>query len=272
MRLVPPSPPDLAAAWARRGADPKWPASGVTRFRDLLLLRVGDLIMVIACDSNAGIGDQLTDVIRQPLRMTGYAAAKVPLMEVLAAGARPVVLVNNLSCALDGPGQEMLAGIEDCLRLAAAYPVITGSDETNIATTQSGIGITVIGLAEPDGLLLGGATPGDVIAVVGRPMDGLVIPYQETDPDIATPRDVMVLAASSLVHEVLPVGSKGVGYEANQLARTSGLAFVSCPNGIDVTRSAGSSTCVLVACPPHHADRLAELTSLPIAIIGHLRT
>lgn len=262
-------PMDLAHA-LRDGGD-SWPAQAVTRFRDLLLTRHGDLITVIACDSNAGIGDQPADVLRQSARNTGYAAAKVPLMEVLAAGAAPVVLVNALGSDRRGAGRDVVAGIEDCIRLSGHRPVVTGSDETNIVTVQSSVGVTVIGVTTADRLRLGRARPGDDVVVVGRPMDGLQVPYDERDPTVVTPREVAALVASALVHEVLPVGSRGVQAEAGELARTAGLVFEEHPGDIDLAISAGSSTCVLVACRPEHTRQIAQLVPQTTTIIGRLR-
>lgn len=263
-------PMDVALAWRERTRGPNWPSQAVRRFRDLLLLRQGPVVFVVACDSNAGIGDRPADLLRQPARLTGFAAAKVPLMEVLAAGASPVVLVNNLSCSLSDSGGEILAGIKDCLRLSRQNPVITGSDETNIPTTQSGVGITVIGIAEADSLLLGRAQDRDRVVLVGRPMDGLQERYEENGPDVVTPADVSTLVTSGLVREVLPVGSKGVGYEADQLARTSHLNFKAGTSDVDLSLSAGSSTCILVSCSAEAIPEITNIIAHPLTVVGSL--
>jgi hypothetical protein len=263
-------PIDIALAWRERSRDGDWPSRAVRPFRDLLLMREGALVLVIACDSNAGIGDRPGDVLRQPARLTGFAAAKVPLMEVLAAGASPVVLVNNLSCSLSDSGGEVVAGIQDCLRLCDQHPVITGSDETNIPTTQSGVGITVIGVSEADSLLLGRANARDRVVLVGQPMDGLRVRYEENGPEVVTPADVSTLVSSGLVHEVLPVGSKGIGYEADQLARTAQLNFQAGTSDVDLSLSAGSSTCVLVSCSDEAIPEISKLIAHPLTVVGTL--
>lgn len=262
--------PDLGEGWARRDSDPGWPSSSVTRFRDLLLTRTDGLVTVIACDSNAGIGDRPADVIRQPARDTGFGAAKVPLMEVLSSGATPIILVNNLSCALSGGGEEIVAGIRDCIELSGHRVVVTGSDETNVPTVQTGVGITVIGVASPDQLLLGGARAGDSVIVVGTPMDGIAVPYAETDPEVVTPREVAAIVRSGVANEILPVGSRGVAYEAGELARTAGLRLDLHPTDVDLRLSAGSSTCILVACPSDDLPRLAELVPQSLTVVGEL--
>ena len=256
---------------ARRAGGPRWPADAVARVRDLLVTRHGGTVTVVACDSNAGIGDQPGDIIRQPARVTGTSAAKVPLMEVLAAGAAPVIVVNTLGCALDGPGAEIVAGIEDCVRSTGHHPVITGSDETNVATGQTSVGVTVIGVVDEASLRLGLAREGDLVAVVGVPMDGVEVPYDESDALVVTPRDVVALAARpDVAREILPVGSRGVRHEAGALARTAGLAFDEVGSSVAMTRSAGSSTCVLVACDPGRLDELATLVAQPVTVVGRL--
>jgi len=60
------------------------------RFRDLTLVSLlGDLHLVIACDSNASIGEKPNDGLAKPYAEVGVSALKVPMMEVLAAGAVP---------------------------------------------------------------------------------------------------------------------------------------------------------------------------------------
>src|SRR5690606_41035873 len=103
--------------------------------------------------------------------------------------------------------------------------LLTGSTEDNALTTQSGIGITVIGLATEERLRLGRTRPGDAVLCVGIPKNGVDVPYSEYDSDIATIRTVLTLAGMEEVHEILPAGSKGALYEANELARQVGHEF-----------------------------------------------
>ncbi|GAB2486987.1 transcriptional regulator [Jatrophihabitans fulvus] len=249
------------------------PASdAVARVRDLLLTRQGRLVTVIACDVNAGIGDLPDDRLHQPPRDTGFAAAKVPLMEVMAAGARPVVLIDTLGMdRTSASGRAVLLGIADCVALSGHRPVVTGSDETNIATTQTSVGVSVVGVAADDELRLGDAQPGDTVYVVGTPKDGLTVPYAESDPDVVTPREVAALLSLADVHEILPVGSRGVAREAADLAALAGLRLELIDgHGIDVTISAGSSTCVLVSAPSGAGDAIAAATGMPVDAVGRL--
>lgn len=242
----------------------------VRRFRDVLYWFDGASAYVLACDSNAGIGERPHDELRQPPTETGYSAAKVALIEVLAVGATPIVLANALGGPRDEYGQQVLAGIQAAIDEVDSEIVLTGSDETNVPTRQTAVGITVIGRAPADELRLGGASAGDAVVCVGTPKDGLAVPYHEGDPDIANVRDVQAAARSRFVHEVLPVGSRGVAYEAHNLAAgASGrLRFFDTP--LDLGISAGSSTSFLAALP---ADAVAELERIvrpTVTVIGEI--
>jgi selenophosphate synthetase-related protein len=239
--------------------------------RDLALFEVAGLTLVVACDANASTGMKPNDRLQQDPAITGYSAAKVPLMEVLASGATPLLLVNNLCCELEPYGRRILDGIHQALRETVGGVVIAGSDETNMPTTQTGVGVTVIGAGRTGDLLLGRARHGDVVACAGVPKDGLSAPYTEGEPGIATVRHVVAAVQSALVHEVLPVGSRGVRCEALELADVAGLKLEFGDERVDLRRSAGASTCFLVATPAEHLGPLRELLGLPVERVGELR-
>jgi hypothetical protein len=242
----------------------------VHRFRDVLYWVDGPTAYVLACDSNAGIGQRPHDSLRQPPVETGYSAAKVALMEVLAVGATPFVLTNALGGPLDDYGQQVLAGINAAVDEVDAAVAITGSDETNVPTLQTAVGVTVIGHAQAASLRLGGTAIGDAVLCVGVPKDGLLVPYAEGDADIANLSDVQNASRIDAVHEVLPVGSRGVAYEAAKLADgVNGVVRFS-PSAIDLTASAGSCTCFLVAVAPTAVGVLAPVVRTPVTVIGHI--
>jgi AIR synthase related protein len=232
----------------------------VHRFRDILYWVDGGNAYVLACDSNAGIGQRPNDMLRQTPFETGYSAAKVPLLEVLATGAVPFVLTNALGGPRDDYGQQLLAGISAAIAEVDAEVALTGSDETNAPTKQTAVGVSVVGRAPVTELRLRGAEPGDVILVVGLPKDGLLVPYTEGDQDIANLRDLQAVARLTFVHELLPVGSRGIAFEAGELAAgASGTVRFRDGVDVDLDASAGSSTCFLVALPPGHAADVAAL-------------
>lgn len=242
-------------------------AGVVQRWRDLLLFRSGATVFVLACDSNASIGHKPHDALQQDPSETGYSASKVPMMEVIAAGATPFVLIDNLCCELEPTGRQLLVGIERLIAESGLDVVITGSDETNMPTVQTGIGVTVIGVAADDELRLGRTAPGDTIYCVGTPADGRRVPFVDGEPGIATPREVLAAATVAGVHEMLPVGSRGVGYEIGQLGGAD-FRLVD-PSPIDLEVSAGPSTCFLVSGRDIDRDELAAAVApCPVAVVA----
>jgi hypothetical protein len=239
-------------------------------FRDIVYWMDAANAYVLACDSNAGIGGRPHDALQQPPTETGYSAAKVALMEVLAVGATPFVLTNALGGPRDDYGQQIIAGIESAIDEVDADITLTGSDETNVPTRQTSVGITVIGRAPVQALRLGGARLGDVVVCIGLPKDGLLVPYTEGDVDIANLRDVHAVNRSSAAHEVLPVGSRGVAYEANKLAADAHGDIRFRESRIDLAASAGSSTCFLVAAAPDEVAALAPAVRPPLTVIGEI--
>jgi hypothetical protein len=244
----------------------------IIRLRDLLYWIDGETAYVLACDSNAGIGRRPADRLDKSPVEVGYSAAKVPLMEILASGATPFLLTDALGGPLDEYGRQVLAGIEAALAEIDADVTLTGSDETNIPTRQTALGVTVLGRTHRSVLRLGTTEPGDAVVAVGRPKDGLLVAYSEGEPEIAGLRDLQAAARLAGVHELLPVGSHGIAYEAGQLAAGIGgrLDLVE-PAPLDLTASAGASTCFLVALPPSHVPDLQAALRPPVAEIGRVR-
>jgi hypothetical protein len=248
-----------------------WTGAGISvrRARDLVLVELPDRTLVIAADSNAAIGDKPGDALAQDPILTGYSAAKVPLMEVLASGATPFLLIDNLCVELEPTGLQILRGIRSALDDAGLEVMVTGSDESNMPTVQTGLGVTVIGAAAPGELRLGDIRPGDELWVVGRRASGLPgDEYAALEAGVARPRSVVDAVAIPGVHEILPVGSHGIAHECRELAADGGVELAWDPDiAADLERSAGASTCFLVAVEPGAAGLLEGL-GLPLERIA----
>ncbi|MEJ5203085.1 MAG: AIR synthase related protein [Anaerolineales bacterium] len=245
----------------------------IRRVRDLVLLRVSeDYVFVIACDSNASIGQKEHDYHKRDYKEVGRCASKVPLMEVIAAGAYPIVVIDNLCVEMEPSGRGILEGIRfEVERLGLdADLVITGSTEKNMVTTQTGLGVTVIGLARHDELKIGVSQPGDLVVCVGFPKSAPTKPFFEGEPDIMDPPSTRKLRKCDFVHEVIPVGSGGVRYEMGVLAEESGCSFVEVESIVDMTHSAGPSTCVLATIPEQFLSVLRERMTHPVNPVGYL--
>lgn len=243
----------------------------ITPFRDLTLVPLGlNETLVIACDSLGGIGPKAHDSVKAPADVVGQYTVRVPLMEVLACGASPFVVVNTLSVEMEPTGRGFIKGIMEELK-AAGLPadlVVTGSTEENVVTSQSGLGVTVIGRASTRELRLGRSQAGNLVVCMGEPKVG---PEVLDDTNKADSALVKKLLAVPSVRETLPVGSRGVLYEAELLAQCSGnrLVLATSPE-IDLQKSAGPATCLLVSVEEDAWIALREVTDLPLFMIGRL--
>lgn len=248
--------------------------------RDVLILRMlNGHLLVIGCDSAGGIGPKPLDKVKVDGYTLGKFTSRVALMEVLATGARPVALVNTLSVEMEPTGGEILRGVKDEAAKAGLDTelAVTGSYEKNIVTEQTGIGVTVLGLAKESELKIGTAQPGDAIVSIGLPKVGdEVVETVQSGKEklLANVTDVIKLLTSDFVHEVLPVGSRGIATEAKTLASGIGcVAMLTKDPKINIAKSAGPSTVVLAAVPKGEIDRLGEnFPKKPINVIGECRS
>lgn len=253
-------------------AQPARPAGLVRQVRDLSVLALtADSVLVVACDSLGAIGPKPGDAVHVTADVVGYFAARVPLLEVLCAGATPVLVVNALAVEWEPTGRAILAGVRDACSEAGldAAAAITGSTEENVATNQTGVGVTVLGVASRSGLRPGTARGGDNLYLIGTPKSAPEQHVERSDPEMVTFADVLALLEQPAVHDLLPVGSRGAQWEARQLADSAHLTLqldttLDAATSALLERSGGPATALLVAASA------TPLTRAPLWYLGRL--
>ncbi|MEL0627392.1 hypothetical protein V6245_10595 [Salinibacterium amurskyense] len=247
----------------------------VRTVRDLTILELDpDRVMVVACDSIGGIGSKPQDSYPATAATVAHFAARVPLIELLAAGAVPQLIVDALSVEMDPTGKEMIEefrNIGNSIGLSSER--ITGSTEDNVTSIATGVGVTVLGLASAHDLRPGTSQDRDNVLCLGLPTSA---PHDEVyvgHPDMV-PLDVLgeVLAIDG-VHDALPVGSHGIRYELAELAATAGLTARETQHALDSTKSGGPASCVLLSLSPEACTTVTALLStrkVPHTLIGTL--
>ncbi|MFZ5754023.1 MAG: hypothetical protein ACOY3J_07250, partial [Bacillota bacterium] len=134
-------------------------------------------------------------------------------------------------------------------------------------------GVVAVGLVPQKDLLLGKAQKEDLVIAFGLPKVGPeVAAGGPDDPEVAKPSLVKNLLKWGYVHELLPVGSKGILYECRELAGTAGLVFqLDHKVTLDVKKSAGPATCLLAAVPSETLSLLKNVKWLvPWQVVGRL--
>lgn len=231
------------------------------KYRDLSILPIShEKWLVIACDSSAGIGEKDEDAVRIDPAVTAAFCLRVPLMELICYGATPIAVIDLIGNEKEPTGDQMLKGIKAELTRAELSTIsLNGSTEENMPTKTSSVGITVIAeitagkenfvMQEPCSLLQ-----------LGEPYVGeMVVKNQHT---IFSYPLVKSLRQEVGVLDMLPVGSKGIRYEAQLMTENSDYQ-VEFLTEADLDCSAGPATVILLAVRPEkEADILARYSDL----------
>mgnify|MGYP000158475790 CR=1 FL=1 len=216
--------------------------------RDISLINIGEnRSLVIACDVSGGIGPKSADKIKVSGELIGHFTTRVALMEVLAVGAQPISIIDTLSVEYQPIGRNIIKGIEKAMEeIGLDKKMLNGSTEDNIETSETGVGITVIGTIQSKNLQINCSNSGDLLVSIGLPMVGQeVLDSPEMKADIFDLKD---LRNKTYVNEIMVVGSKGIKYEADLMAQMSQLKLDYKKGlNLDIEKSAGPATVILVS-------------------------
>ncbi len=198
----------------------------ISKVRDLTLISLDEIsTMVVACDSCGSIGMKSGDALKVPTFYVGKLAVRVPLLEVISAGAEVITVTDAVCNEMEPTGIEIINGIKEELKLAGIKDIVlTGSTEENFKSISTGVGVTVIGIAKNQDLKVNTITKDCTIISLGLPKVGEEIGLIE-DLDIASYKEVRTLLKLEGTYEIVPVGSKGILYEVMELGKNNHMEF-----------------------------------------------
>ena len=245
-----------------------------TRRGDVSILKLPTGHAIVAGSTSSGaVGPKIMDKVKVEGCVLGKFLARVALMDVIATGAFPLLLSVTLGVEKEPTGNEILEGIRREARSIGLDPnqVIMENTEDNFETVQTGVGLTVIGFANEDELRIGKTCPGDLIVAIGKPKVGDEVILAETKGEIADLKSITQLSQRKYAHDIAAVGSFGIADEARMMAYGVGrqLKLVDV-KGLDLIKSAGPATVVLVTVSREKLDDLTALISKPINVIGEI--
>ncbi|QSX08381.1 selenophosphate synthase [Alkalibacter rhizosphaerae] len=218
------------------------------KYRDLQCTRLDEHSeLVVACDSLGGIGPMDLDLVSCPAEISGYFTAMVVLAELLAYGAVPTLVVDNLCFSMEPYGKDALKGIQRALE-ESGYPhcPVTGSTEDNIPVRQTAMGMTILGVASIKQRKKRILQSGDSCYLVGIPLVGNQV--LKNLGNIKTLEHLALFNQLEWIGDLLPVGSKGVRAEMLEMGRTHSKEWQLEEVESDLLeRSAGPATCFLIA-------------------------
>lgn len=221
----------------------------------------------IACDSCGGIGYKEHDLVKASPQLTAYHTGKVVLAELMSMGFTPFILADGLAVEMNNTGRQLIEGFNEVLSKLSFNVHLTGSTEENIKTVQTSMGVTCIGFCSKDKLKFKKTKTGDICLLVGLPMVGnevLQNPDKILDID-----DFEKLYLCDYINEMLPIGSRGIECELNDLLKDNKLKFeYESSISIDLKKSGGPSTSCLVTLRMENLGIIKGIIKKPINVIG----
>jgi hypothetical protein len=229
--------------------------------------------IVVGSTSSGAVGPKSMDEVKVKGHVLGKFLARVALMDVAATGAFPLLLSVTLGVEKEPTGREILEGIKKEAAILGLEPnqVLMENTEENFPTVQTGVGLTVVGFANEEELRLGKTRRGDLLVAVGKPKVGEEVLPAEVRGEIADLRNVTWLSQKKFIHDIVPVGTFGIAYEARMMAYAVGRQLkLAEGTGLDLEKSAGPATVVLVTLDPEKFEDLILLLRTPITVVGEI--
>ncbi|RYG72398.1 hypothetical protein EU245_10475 [Lentibacillus lipolyticus] len=217
----------------------------------VVLPLTADQELVITSDNSGAIGEKPQDEVSTPNTVVGSFACRVAMMECLAAGGEPQTIVMQNFTSHEA-WQDYKHGVEQVLgELSLNQLPITGSTESNVASLQSGLGLTVIGIRRT--AQTSEFSGDEEFAVIGAPLVGNEVIDQ---PDKIAPLSVFQrLCQLESVKALRPAGSKGIAAAWREWTEREDKLEAR----IDLDKSAGPATCFLVAFDKGNAAEIREI-------------
>lgn len=234
--------------------------------RDVEVVQIDSKYSIVtACDSCGGIGLKQNDVVKVSPYITGRFTARVVLMEVLSVNAVPKTISVAISNEPNPTGDEIINGVLDELKAANLGSISMAiSTEKNIETSQTALGITVVGLCENYKIRAAKSRSGDFIYCLGIPKVGNEI-NGLYDNEIVQLNCIKELMKLNEINDIIPIGSKGILEEIEMLCKNVNCKFIYEPDGyVDMYKSSGPSTCLVFTCNEH--INLSFLAQNPIKL------
>lgn len=207
--------------------------------RDVIIFERNDEILAVACDSAASIGSKPMDKVKCDNYLLGYYTARVAVLELICINAKPIC-ISCPSCLDDKATIEAVKGVKEFAKINN----IIVSSEKNFEVVQSGFSVTAVGYCNKKDLRIKRTRKDDLLYLLGKPYVGDEVIKAHEKGLIPSLEDVKSLMKIKCLHEIIPVGSKGIEYESKVLAEDSNLK-VKLKELSYLKKSAGPSTCLL---------------------------
>lgn len=241
----------------------------IKQIRDISLIDIDEnRYLGVACDSCGAIGEKEHDVVKASPIIVGEQTAKVVLAELLSMGFEPILLSDGLSVEMEDTGKKIIEGFKKTMnQLKHSKVHLTGSTEENMKTVQTSMGVTGIGIVAKDKLKYKKSSTGDLCVAIGLPLVGYEV-LKNIDK-VMSIEDFEKISRLDYIKEIIPVGSKGAGYEISELCSCNGLNIKYKENiSYNIKCSGGPSCSCILSINEIDLPLLKTLINKPIEILG----
>lgn len=229
------------------------------------------LVLSLSYTSSGGIGPKPMDKIKVDGFTLGRFMTRVALMDTISINSWPKVIIATLSVEMSPTGIEILEGIKSEVKKIGLDPdqSISMNTEENISTEQTGLGVTAVGFVHEEELRIGKTQPNDSLVLIGEPKVGDEVIQAEKEGKIANLQDLIKLIQLEFIHDIIPVDTQGIAYEARMIVHMIGRQVRFYNNTkIDLEKPAGPATAILISMNEAQIDKLNWIIRKPITIIG----
>lgn len=224
-------------------------------------------IYLLSSDVTAGIGPGSEDNIKLETGLVTRFVMRVVLMDILAVGANPLAVTVTTSLPRSSE-EEITAAVRTSLTAWGCPQQLpmTGSSEDNFSTTQTAIGVTILGRAGLDQVRKIGSQPGNKLYLIGAPVSGAEVLARQND--LVSWKELAFLLDDPETSDIIPVGSGGARARIGRLTELTDLEFNSAGHHLAEV-SAGPATSLLISSRQeiqYYQDRL----EIPVYQLGVL--
>ncbi|MGQ9718397.1 MAG: ribbon-helix-helix domain-containing protein [Nitrososphaerales archaeon] len=230
------------------------------------------VVMTLSYTSSGGIGPKPMDRVKVDGFTLGSFMSRVALMDTIAINSWPRLVILTLGVEMSPTGSEIMKGVRSEVKKIGLDPdqSISVNTEENVSTEQTGLGIVAVGLVHEDELRIGRTQPGDALVIIGEPKVGDEVLQAEKNGKIADLQDLVRLLQLEFVHDVIPVDTQGIAYEARMVAHTVGRQVVFNDIKMELEKPAGPATTILITMDKVKKESLTRAVRKPITIIGRV--
>lgn len=224
------------------------------KFRDLSIIEDQSNSIVLSCDSAGGIGLKDYDVVKVDQKITGYYMAHVCAVELLSQKIHPSFCVLTVSNEMNPTAKRFIDGVNNLLNELGNSFLINGSTEENMPTKTSAAGLVMFSNITKKFQPIKSKSGYEVYLIGVRKVGNDVV---NDNGEIIKVNDLIKINELFDDRDIIGVGSKGIEYEIDIMARTSNLKFEFNKNlDIDLKSSGGPCSCIILSIPKDKKNKL----------------